>query len=164
MLGRQAGDAALDEAPGGNQMITFADVAALAAETGRAADPVIRQDLARLYAYTQLGQWNAQRAKASGEQGQSIAQLGKISQTRIVKLAARLGMHILGPDGMLAGPEAPHGGRFPHAQVFSTASSIYGGTDEIQRNIVAERVLGLPREELPGRGEPYGAFLRSIGR
>ena len=65
---------------------------------------------------------------------------------------------------MLAGPEAPHGGRFPHAQVFSTASSIYGGTDEIQRNIIAERVLGLPREDLPGKGMPYGDFLRSIGR
>jgi alkylation response protein AidB-like acyl-CoA dehydrogenase len=162
MLGRRAGDAALDSPPGGNQMVSFADLASLAKETGCDGDPLIRQKLALLHTYGRLGQWNAQRAKATG--AESIAQIGKISQTRIVKLAARLGLDILGADGMLAGPEAPYGGRFPHALVFSSASSIYGGTDEIQRNIIAERALGLPREPMVGKGQPYGEVLRSIGR
>ena len=117
-------------------------------------DPFVRQDLARLYADTKLGQWNAQRAKAEAKKGggQTVANLGKIAQTRIVKGAAQLGVDILGADAMLAAPDGVEGGRYSAAHVFSPASSIYGGTDEIQRNIVAERSLGLPREELRGQG------------
>jgi len=81
-----------------------------------------------------------------------------------VKLAATLGADILGADAMLAPPDGAEGGRFSKALVFSPASSIYGGTDEIQHNIIAERSLSLPRETLPGKGQPYDEVLRSITR
>jgi alkylation response protein AidB-like acyl-CoA dehydrogenase len=111
-----------------------------------------------------LGLWNAQRAKVEASSGGATANLGKLAQTRIVKQAAQLGADIIGAEAMLAAPDGVEHGRYTLALTFSPASSIYGGTDEIQRNIIAERTLGLPREELPGKGEPYGKVLRSIGR
>ena len=166
MLGRRAGDAATDPAPEANLVVGFTDVVELARARGRTTDPHLRQQLADLYTATKLGQWNAQRAKAEAKKGggQSIANLGKLAQTGIVKSAAQLAVGILGADAMLAAPDGVEGGRFSTAMVFSPASSIYGGTDEIQRNIVAERSLGLPRDPLPGLGEPYGKVLQSIRR
>ena len=162
MLGRRAGDAALDEAPNAKLTLGYDDVVELAKEVGRTDDPAIRQDLARLYAFSQLGLWNAQRGKAEARQGGggSVASIGKLAQTRIVKLAARLGVDILGPHGLLTGEDSRDGGVVAQAMVFSPGSSIYGGTDEIQRNIVAERTLGLPREAAPDRDRPYGEVLR----
>jgi alkylation response protein AidB-like acyl-CoA dehydrogenase len=166
MLGRRAGDAATDPVPGGSLIVGLPDLIALAHSRGRAADPHVRQKIGRLYSESKLGQWNAQRAKAESSKGggQAVANLGKIAQTRIVKQSAQLGVDILGADGTLAASDAVDGGRFTRALVFSPASSIYGGSDEIQRNIIAERILGLPREELPGKGQPYGEVLRAIGR
>jgi alkylation response protein AidB-like acyl-CoA dehydrogenase len=89
-----------------------------------------------------------------------VASIGKLSQTRIVKLAANLAIDIAGMEGSLTGEAGVDGGLIAQAMVFSPASSIYGGTDEIQRNIVAERTLGLPRESAPDRDRPYGEVLR----
>jgi len=166
MLGRRAGHAAADPTPGGNLVLNLQDLIDLARSRARTADPHIRQQIARLYADTKLGQWNAQRAKAEAAKGggQAVANLGKVAQTRIVKQSAQLSVDILGADAILAGTDAVEDGRFTSALVFSPASSIYGGTDEIQRNIIAERTLGLPRELLPGIGEPYAETLRAIGQ
>ena len=166
LLGMRAGDAAQIPIPGGDLVVGIHDLMALARTRRRTDDPLIRQHLARLYSYTRLGQWNAQRAKAEASTGggHTIANLGKVAQTQIGKTAAHLGAAILGANAMLAAPDGVEGGRYSTALVFSPASSIYGGTDEIQRNIIAERSLGLPREDLPGKGQPYGEVLRSWGR
>jgi alkylation response protein AidB-like acyl-CoA dehydrogenase len=164
MIGRTAGDAAQDPLPGGNMTLTVDDLLGIAREFGRDTDPHIRQKLAQLVTETRLGVWNAQRGKAEAARGggQAVAQTGKITMTNMMKLSAEIALDILGVHGTLATPDGPQDGRFAHAQVFSAASSIYGGTDEIQRNIIGERILGLPREPDANKGRPYGEVLRGI--
>ncbi|OAA27845.1 acyl-CoA dehydrogenase [Frankia sp. EI5c] len=181
LLGLRAGDAARLRPPE-RLTVAFDDLVELAHAEGKAADPLIRQKLARLYCYTQIGQLNARRARAEARGGDaapggaaggraaggggaaSIASIGKIAQTRIFKLSAEIGLDILGAGGMLAGPDGAQDGRFSSAFVFSPASSIYGGTDEIQRNIAAERTLGLPAEPRTDTDRPYREVLRGLGR
>ena len=163
-LGRRAGDAALDEEPGGDLTLSVDDVRALARSLRRSDDPIVRQEIARLVTYVQLGSWNAQRARAEAARGggQAVANIAKLSQTRIMKLSAEIALHVLGASGTLAGADGPEHGRYAHAFAFSPASSIYGGTDEIQRNIIGERSLGLPREPHPDRARPFGEVLRRL--
>ena len=60
---------------------------------------------------------------------------------RVTKLA----LELVGPDSQLNGPDAPYGGYWQHQQLRSRGNTIEAGTSEILRNIIAERVLGLPR-------------------
>jgi alkylation response protein AidB-like acyl-CoA dehydrogenase len=166
MLGRRAGDAALEEASNDKLTLGYNDVVELARTFGRSSDPLVRQQLARLYTFSETGLWNALRGRAEAQRGggQAVASIGKLGQTRIVKLAASLATDIAGPHGLLWGPDAVEGGSISKAMVFSPASSSYGGADEIQRNIVSERTLGLPREPAPDRDRPFGEVLRDRQR
>lgn len=162
LLGRRAGDAATLAAPSaGTSLFSLPELVELAKRTGRAADPMVRQKLARLASLVHTGNWTAQRARALGPAAATagFANLGKLAQTKIVKLSAELAIDMTGPAGVLAGDDGAEGGRTAEAIVFSTASSIYGGTDEIQRNVLAERVLGLPREPDPTRNRPFAETI-----
>jgi len=161
-LGRLAGEAVKDVPPRNDKVLAFGELVALAKRMGRNEDPLIRQKLARLWACLQIGAWNARRAKAEAKSGggASLASIGKISQTRIMKLSAEIALDILGPAGMVQGQDGVDGGRYVNAFVFAPASSIYGGTDEIQRNIAAERTLGLPREDRADKDLSFSEALR----
>ena len=78
----------------------------------------------------------------------------KLSYARFVKELGNLAVGIEGPYGQLLHPHAPVDGVFQQKFFNAVQSSIGGGTDEIQRNIIGERVLGLPREP---RGVGAGA-------
>ena len=73
--------------------------------------------------------------------------MSKLVRSELDQRLAELGCEVLGPDARLWAddPEAPDRGEWPRAYMNSFGFTIGGGTSEIQRNLLAERVLGLPR-------------------
>jgi alkylation response protein AidB-like acyl-CoA dehydrogenase len=114
----------------------------------RDADPVVRQRLAELYALEEVQRIGGLRtsARGTGEGPGPGGSVGKIARSNLSRLTREVGLEVLGANGMLVGRETPGGGRLQHAALSSPGSSIAGGTDEIQHNIIGERVLGLPKE------------------
>jgi alkylation response protein AidB-like acyl-CoA dehydrogenase len=129
----------------------------LAREAGRLEDPALRQDIARVTAYKVLNRLNTARAKAELAQGTSspIMSLGKLAMSRILHEEARVRTAILGADSLLEGPDHPRAEDANFLTLNAYFTSIGGGTDQIQRNIIGERVLGLPKEPEVDRDMPF---------
>lgn len=130
----------------------------LARSAGRANDPSVRQQLARLYAAQEAARFTSMRARAAAEAGRppgAESSVGKLIATRNARLVRDLGPAILGAGGTLVGADAPDGGATAATTLYTPCLSIMGGTDEIQKNIVGERVLGLPREPQTDRDLPF---------
>lgn len=136
----------------------------LAQSRGKHADPSIRQSLARLYTLNELLRFSMLRskaAKAAGQRPGAEANIGKLSVSQITRLSRDVGLAILGPDGMVTGRDAATGGVIQEMAIFSPAPSIYGGTDQVQRNIIGERVLGLPKEASGDKDIPFKDLPRN---
>jgi alkylation response protein AidB-like acyl-CoA dehydrogenase len=120
-----------------------------ARETGRSQDPVARQGLAEVEIRKRSARWNVSRALAARARGQAPGpegSLAKLTGTDIARRSSALHAFLAGPAAMLDGPDSPREGVVAEVIVSVPAGSIAGGTDQIQRNILAERILGLPRE------------------
>jgi alkylation response protein AidB-like acyl-CoA dehydrogenase len=129
----------------------------LAREAGRLEDPYIRQQIARVDALATVNRWNTQRSKAANDrvEAATLMALGKIAMSRILHETARVETEIVGAEAMLTGPDNPIGDAVTFRTLNAYFTSIGGGTDQIQRNIVGERVLGLPKEPEPYRNTPF---------
>jgi alkylation response protein AidB-like acyl-CoA dehydrogenase len=135
---------------------------ALARERGVNADPVLRQRLAGYYVLNEVNRITGLRARALAAQRQPMAaaaQITKLSIAHICHTSRDLAWTILGADAMLWGDDAPQHGDLQVVGLSSFGTSIGGGTDEIQRNLLGERVLGLPREPQTDKDVPYRDLL-----
>jgi alkylation response protein AidB-like acyl-CoA dehydrogenase len=129
---------------------------ALARSYGKLDDGYTRQEIARIDGLVAVNRWNTQRSKVSGgAQAAALMALGKIAMSRVLHETARVQTEIVGAESMLSGPDNPVGDAVTFRTLNAYFTSIGGGTDQIQRNIVGERVLGLPKEPEPYRNTAF---------
>jgi alkylation response protein AidB-like acyl-CoA dehydrogenase len=178
-LDRAAGDCATpldDDKPGIPESITAEGLAALARELERSDEPVLRDDLTRLFILERLVTLTAGRGRAAAALGRDLPglpQLTKILTSHLVRQSQHTTFSVLGARGTLFGYDdaardeiqrstgIPDLARLVETSVFAAAPPIYGGSDQIQRNILGERVLGLPREPGTDRKIPFKDLPRN---
>ena len=139
-------------------------VVELARAKGVADDPVVRQEIARLLSFVRANEWTAARGQAARTLGRAPGpegSLGKLAASEVARRAARVHALIAGAQGMLRDGPHPFDPVVAEVLVSTVAQSIAGGTDEIQRNIIGDNILGLPREPVADAEGPFGETTRS---
>lgn len=134
---------------GGSGRDTFSPLLQVARRFGTTGDPIVRQQLADAYIERELLRylgWRVQAAVLSGNRPGALGSVAKLVYGRHLGRVAATSKAIAGSAGMLAPEDDPElvdlDGRFLN----QFGARIGGGTEDIQRNILAERALGLPRE------------------
>jgi alkylation response protein AidB-like acyl-CoA dehydrogenase len=143
---------------GTGQSIQIAQVLDLARRCGKRADPLLRQQVARFYTRVQLLRfmnYRVQTALSRGRLPGPEASTTKLFVSQHMGLNGELFMSLLGANGMLADDVALDDGFWETAFLNQWSSRLGGGTDNIQRNSLAERVLGLPREPRSDKDQPF---------
>jgi alkylation response protein AidB-like acyl-CoA dehydrogenase len=172
-LERRAGDFVRTRDPsdaGSTQSTSVQSLAALARSNGAIDVANVRQDLARLYSMNEIARYTNLRQRALARSGREVPGLGniaKLSMSRILRLSRDLSGQILGPyatlhgygaaeqEALVAATDGAANPGITESILFAQAPQIYGGTDEIQHNILGERVLGLPKEPSADKGKPF---------
>ncbi len=131
-------------------------------------DPVLRQEVVRLYSEERIRDWTNQRVRAQLKAGRAPgpeSSIGKVHQGELNQRIQVTATRLLGAHAMAWESDATEYVRtLPHelrGMLRSRANTIEGGTTEVNKNVVGERVLGLPREPDPWRGTPWRDVPRS---
>jgi alkylation response protein AidB-like acyl-CoA dehydrogenase len=130
-------------------------------------DPVVREQLMRLYSEEQARAWTNQRVRAQRKAGRPVgpeSSIGKVHQSLLNQRIQLLAVDLLGAYGTAWQSDAT---TYPESlprevrgMLRSRANTIEGGTTEVNKNILAERVLGLQREPDPWHGKPWSETPR----
>ena len=165
-LPKRVGDFARPSGPSGGGGGAMASGAVqlftqMATENGMITDRSVRQDLVKLHTLHEVGRMLAMRLKAEKQAGRDIPgapNISKLSMSEIMRQSRDLGLRLAGAGGMLHAYNSADRKALDEATgkpvlafvtemaLFAQGPPIYGGTDQVQRNILGERALGLPKE------------------
>lgn len=135
-----------------------AEFVALAKRRGLSEDPVVRQEIAKLYITERTLSLMGQKMRdeiAAGINVGSRGSVAKLASAILARQSSDLGMVLAGPGSQAWSEDDPEAGAHAAASTTSPMPAIAGGTSEIQRNTIGERVLGLPREPSVDRDIPF---------
>jgi alkylation response protein AidB-like acyl-CoA dehydrogenase len=135
----------------------------LARKRGVSDDPIIRQHLVDCWIRQQIQRFHGYRLQTALSKGVPPGPETSVMKLFAAEYLRRLGntsLEVLGPEGQLLADDAPAGTEWQARFLFAPAIRIAGGSNEVQRNIMAERVLGLPGEPRTDRDTPF----RDLGR
>lgn len=135
----------------GQQMLfhnELEEIIRVARANGAARDPLLRQRIAEAWGGLRILRYNSLRMLSGAQDGslRREAMIYKLCWADWHVALGKLAMDVLGPDAELLDGAPYELGRLQSMFLFSRSDSIYGGSNEIQRNIIAERALGMPRE------------------
>jgi alkylation response protein AidB-like acyl-CoA dehydrogenase len=140
------------------------DLVALAKKVDRVDDPAVRQALARAhindYVNHHLIRRVGARLRASATPDPALAAYGKLASGTLSPIRARIALEIGGPEAIFWPADEPDGMQYSVSYLSGRMTSIAGGTNEMQRNGIGERVLGLPREPSFDSNKPFGDVVR----
>jgi alkylation response protein AidB-like acyl-CoA dehydrogenase len=150
-----AGGGGLGRRIGGGEFAALAD---LARRRGGLGDPVLRQSLADVYIEERLLELLSERIRADVQAGRTPGPQGsvaKLAGAQLQRHAAEVALEVLGSAGAAWTADDPDAGRWTQSLLSAPGGSIAGGTPEIMKNILGERVLGLPKEPAVDRDVPF---------
>jgi alkylation response protein AidB-like acyl-CoA dehydrogenase len=143
---------------GGGQGVTVTQLLDFARTGPKKFDPLVRQHIADFYIRSELLRFMNYRVQTALSQGRMPgpeASTTKLFMSQHATLTGELLLELSGAAGMLAGDDAPDKGIWELAFLNQWMVKLGGGTDNIQRNSLAERVLGLPREARSDKDLPF---------
>ncbi|CAI8311431.1 MAG: Putative acyl-CoA dehydrogenase FadE17 [Acidimicrobiales bacterium AG-410-I20] len=154
-IGASAGGLNTDRSP---------DLIRLAQNSGQANDPIIRQKLADLWIKEKIKGFIGQRIRDAVSAGQVPGPEGSIAKLNgalIARLVRDTSINLVKAEAQAWDTQNENGEQWANACLGAAGISIAGGTDEVQRNIIGERVLGLPKEPDPFKGSAWEDVPRS---